>query len=37
MAIVTNFFIKKLAFIDKCNNFVIDSQLTIINPKIYQL
>ncbi len=29
--------IKKLAFIDKWANFVFDSQLTISNPKNYQL
>jgi len=37
MAIMTKKSFKNLAFINKCNNFVLDSQLTIINPKIYQL
>jgi len=37
MAVMTKNIVKKLAFIDKCNNFVFDSQLTISNPKNYQL
>jgi hypothetical protein len=37
MAIGTKKYFKKLAFINKCNNFVFDSQLTIINPKFYLL
>lgn len=37
MLVLTKKNCKTLAIINKCNNFVFDSQLTIINPKIYQL